>query len=299
MGRSCLHLAVLADSARCLPALLRHAHPDLQWAEDCVHRLAPLLHLAVEGDHVACVRVLLDVAPRAFEMLTPVDYLKTTVASSFCTFAECPAPSQIFLTRCYSILRCPTRDFLKRYSSIPNAFIDDMFDLYGESTSQTDAVIDLDRVSKWLGVPKYMLMRTQERNQAGPSRGKAARAGYIYVLRASERADGIVKIGKARDLQRRMGQHNASRADDVEVLFTFRTDDIDAVESCVKAWMKDKRYRRHKEIYRADLDMVKGIVAGCDGVGRVKTQYAKSGPSVMTGGYYIQLSPDAGAAALS
>jgi len=138
-------------------------------------------------------------------------------------------------------------------------------------------------------------MARLERNQAGPSAGNSGsppRAGYIYVLRASERADGIVKIGRARDLQRRLGQHNASRADDVEVLYAYRTDDVVAVEGCVKTWMRDKRYRKHKEIYKADLDMVKAIVGGCDGIGRVKAEYTKRGPSLMTGGYYIEVCPD-------
>ena len=34
------------------------------------------------------------------------------------------------------------RQFLRTYSSVPNAFIDDLFDMVGETTSQTDIVID-------------------------------------------------------------------------------------------------------------------------------------------------------------
>lgn len=51
-------------------------------------------------------------------------------------------------------------EFLKKYSPIPNEFIDDMFSLYDPDTAQTDLVVDLDAVSKWLGVMKCKLMET-------------------------------------------------------------------------------------------------------------------------------------------
>ena len=63
--------------------------------------------------------------------------------------------------------------FLKRYSPIPNQFIDDMFGMYARDTLQTDAVVDLDMVAKWLGVPKANLMRTLVRSYA---------AGVDYVV---------------------------------------------------------------------------------------------------------------------
>jgi hypothetical protein len=52
------------------------------------------------------------------------------------------------------------RQFLKQYSSIPNGFIDDLFSMHGDTTNQTDPVVDLDNVAKWLGVPKFRLLQT-------------------------------------------------------------------------------------------------------------------------------------------
>lgn len=52
------------------------------------------------------------------------------------------------------------RQFVKKISNIPNEFIDDFFTFYGESTLQTDLVIDIDKVAKWLQCPKYQLLRT-------------------------------------------------------------------------------------------------------------------------------------------
>jgi phage anti-repressor protein/predicted GIY-YIG superfamily endonuclease len=98
------------------------------------------------------------------------------------------------------------------------------------------------------------------------------REGYIYVLKASQKYDKVVKLGRTRDLVRRLREHSAALADDPQVLFTFRTDDVAAVETCIKGWLKDRQWsrERYKEVYRADLDMVKQIVHGCDLVGHVK-----------------------------
>lgn len=50
--------------------------------------------------------------------------------------------------------------FLKKYSPLPNAFVDDLFSLYDPSTTQTDPVVDLDAVAKWLQIRKGNLAAT-------------------------------------------------------------------------------------------------------------------------------------------
>lgn len=121
------------------------------------------------------------------------------------------------------------------------------------------------------------------------------RAGYIYVLRAAHGNMSVFKIGRAKDLPRRLREHAAARLDDAEVLFTYRTEDVVAVETCVKAWLRDKRARKYKEVYEADLEMVKRVIAGCDGVGRLKMTY-RAHRSEMTGGYMVAVVHDDGAA---
>jgi hypothetical protein len=98
------------------------------------------------------------------------------------------------------------------------------------------------------------------------------RAGYVYVLRASPKYDTIVKIGRTRDIVRRLREHTAALADDPEVLYVFKTNNADAVESCLKGWLRDRRWSRgrYKEVYKADLDIVKQLVHGCDLAGKVK-----------------------------
>jgi len=51
-------------------------------------------------------------------------------------------------------------DFLKKYSSISNLFLEDFFSLYDNNTSENDFVIDLKNVAKWLKVNIRVLRET-------------------------------------------------------------------------------------------------------------------------------------------
>ena len=44
------------------------------------------------------------------------------------------------------------QEYLKKFSSISNKFIDDFFGLYNENTEDNDFVIDIESVSKWLKI---------------------------------------------------------------------------------------------------------------------------------------------------
>jgi len=256
--------------------------------------------------------------------------------------------------------------YIKRYTTVPESFVDELFEFYEETTSQTDFVIKLSAVSKWLSTntksltrtlkrsykenfdyivikPKdhvkkdprnnnykeYMLspdcfkrvcmlsnspnaemvrtyfieveraffkyrMQTEEgmkneikrleRNQ----RGKAIPAsapGYIYIIRASTEKDGLYKIGRTKNLQQRLRTYNTGNADDVEVLYVYRTDMIVGTESCVKGWLKENRYRKYKEVYEADIDMIKKFIESCGEMG-AKIMFQKR-TTAMKGGYYV------------
>ena len=51
-------------------------------------------------------------------------------------------------------------DFLKKYSSIPNKFIDDFFSFYKYNTDDNDIIINFDLVAKWLDIRKDNLKVT-------------------------------------------------------------------------------------------------------------------------------------------
>jgi hypothetical protein len=116
----------------------------------------------------------------------------------------------------------------------------------------------------------------------------SSREGYIYVLKASPKYDTVVKIGRTRDLLRRIREHSAALADDPEVLYIFKTTDVSAVETCVKAWLKDKRWKgtlsRYREVYQADVDMIKQLIHGCDLSGIVKRDMSQTSRKSVGGG---------------
>lgn len=85
--------------------------------------------------------------------------------------------------------------------------------------------------------------------------------GYIYVIRV---AKGLIKLGYAKDLLKRLSVYNTGRVDDVEMLYAFRTESRKQVEGCIKGLLEAKRFRKHREIYEADLDVIKKLINGCD-----------------------------------
>ena len=55
------------------------------------------------------------------------------------------------------------KDYLKKMTNIPNQFIDDLFRFYDENTLQTDFVINLNVVVKWLDTRRDRLIETLKR----------------------------------------------------------------------------------------------------------------------------------------
>jgi len=52
------------------------------------------------------------------------------------------------------------QEYLKKFSSINNKFIDDFFNLYDENTEDNDYVINIDAVSKWLKILRGNIKKT-------------------------------------------------------------------------------------------------------------------------------------------
>ena len=66
----------------------------------------------------------------------------------------------------------------------------------------------------------------------------------IYVFRALNTNLTLYKLGKTINSKTRFSNHNSPLANDLQVLFQYETDNIDQVESCVKAFMKKAQYRK-------------------------------------------------------
>ena len=78
------------------------------------------------------------------------------------------------------------RAFLKKYSAIPNSFIDDFHRVYNR-TSQEDFIIDLDIVSKWLSVRKSDLKKTLVESYQKDT-------DYIVTIMPNGKATGLLAV---------------------------------------------------------------------------------------------------------
>ncbi len=89
--------------------------------------------------------------------------------------------------------------------------------------------------------------------------------GIIYVFRAlnTENAT-LYKIGKTISSKKRFNSHNSPLANDLEVIMTYEADNLEQLESCIKNMMKKAQYRKYKEIYEVNLDIIKNVIRNCD-----------------------------------
>jgi len=88
--------------------------------------------------------------------------------------------------------------------------------------------------------------------------------GIIYVFRALNSELTLYKIGKTINSKNRFKSHNSPLANDLDVIFQYETEDVNQLESCVKVLMKKAQYRKYKEIYQVDLDIIKKTIKKCD-----------------------------------
>jgi phage anti-repressor protein len=86
----------------------------------------------------------------------------------------------------------------------------------------------------------------------------------IYVFRALNTDLTLYKIGKTISSKTRFNAHNSPLADDIEILFQYETENITQVESCVKAHLKKAQYRKYKEIYQVNLNIIKETIQECN-----------------------------------
>ena len=74
----------------------------------------------------------------------------------------------------------------------------------------------------------------------------------------------LYKIGRASNLKTRLKSHNSPLANDLNVLYEYETENIKQVESCIKALMKNAQYRKYKEVFQIDINIIKTFIKQCD-----------------------------------
>ena len=232
------------------------------------------------------------------------------------------------------------QEYLKKYSTINNKFIDDFFNLYNINTTNDDFVINLDNVVKWLKAYKKNLKSTLNGSyqididykiKKLPSKGKGrpeeeimltpncfkrlsmmsrtAKAeevrnyfiaieehldkykGYIisalnkkvekyekelkptpeitktnviYVLKTNQNIEDLYKLGISKEFKSRLATHQSSHPDKLDIVYVYETEMIEKVENCLKGLLKDKGYRKRKEFYEIDINILKQLIKTCD-----------------------------------
>jgi len=252
-------------------------------------------------------------------------------------------------------------EYLKKYTTISNTFINDFFSLYSIKTNQNDYIINMHTLAKWLKTAPESLMKTLVKSytknidytlKKGKSTGgrpsnivmltpdcfkrlcmrsttkkaeevrtyfielekhldkyknyiiqslnkkvgilennqktkQNINSGVIYIMKTDLDIEGIYKIGKTTKFKSRLATHNSSHVDDVEVLLVYETNNITEVEKCLKGLLISKQYRKRKEFYQVDLDILKELIQNCD----CMALKAKGKPKKFkqTGGFYVAL----------
>jgi superfamily II DNA or RNA helicase/phage anti-repressor protein len=86
----------------------------------------------------------------------------------------------------------------------------------------------------------------------------------LYVFKALNTDLTLYKLGRAKDLKTRFKSHNSPMANDIEVIYEYETENLELVEDCIKAQMKHAQYRKYKEVYQIDLNIIKKFIKQCD-----------------------------------
>jgi len=232
------------------------------------------------------------------------------------------------------------QDYLKKYSTINNKFIDDFFSLYDINTTNDDFVINLNNVAKWLNTHKRNIKKTliesyqvdvdyklktlppkgkgrpEEEIMLSPScfkrlsmMSRTAKAeevrqyyilleehidkykghvinalnekvakfekdlrptpeikshGVIYVLKTNQEIEDVYKLGRSKEFNSRLATHQSSHPDKLDIVYVYETEMIEKVENCLKGLLKDKGYRKRKEFYEIDINILKNLIKSCD-----------------------------------
>jgi len=91
--------------------------------------------------------------------------------------------------------------------------------------------------------------------------------GVIYIFKTPNSIkNSLYKIGRTKDLKKRLQSHQSPLSHDIEVLFYYESNNIIKIEKCIKLLMKDYQYRKYKEVYKINIDIIKSLVEQCDSI---------------------------------
>jgi len=106
---------------------------------------------------------------------------------------------------------------------------------------------------------KVKLLQKNRKPKINPQKG------IIYVFRTPDTPENnLYKIGRTIDLKKRLQSHSSGLSEDIDVLFIQEVNDVNKIEKCAKEAMKKFQYRKYKEVYQVNIDVIKFIIKNCD-----------------------------------
>jgi len=89
--------------------------------------------------------------------------------------------------------------------------------------------------------------------------------GVIYIFKTPNTVENsLYKIGRTKDLKKRLQSHQSPLSHDIEILFYYESENIIEIEKCIKTLMKKYQYRKYKEVYKINIDIIKSLIEQCD-----------------------------------
>ena len=127
---------------------------------------------------------------------------------------------------------------------------------------------------------KIKKLENNQKPKINPSKG------IIYIIQTADDIDHY-KVGKTKNLKQRLKQYNGDKKDDIIPLYIYETDDIDEVERCIKVYAKKYQYRKYKEIYKTDINMLKDLINDCGEFNEKTNLKNKWKPTKQSGGNHF------------
>jgi phage anti-repressor protein len=105
--------------------------------------------------------------------------------------------------------------------------------------------------------------------------------GVVYVLRSPKDINGIYRFGQTEDFKKRLANYNSANSDKMEVVYIFETKNSKNIQDCVIAQIKQHRYKKRKDFYEIDINLLKNLIKDCTDMTK---KYSKSLTKKQVGG---------------
>lgn len=88
--------------------------------------------------------------------------------------------------------------------------------------------------------------------------------GHIYILKAmNTNQKDMFKLGNSNDMKKRLRVYNTGNANNIDLLFLMKVDNINMVEGCIKNLAREYQYKKNKEVYNIDFEFLKHLCIKC------------------------------------